>query len=54
MRNAHGSLAYVTAGAEPVQVFDTTTFAKVATIPVGMLPHGIRPSGDGTRVCVGL
>jgi YVTN family beta-propeller protein len=26
----------------------------VATIPVGVLPHGIWPSGDGTRVYVGL
>ncbi|HEY4388809.1 MAG TPA: hypothetical protein VGN34_30530, partial [Ktedonobacteraceae bacterium] len=26
----------------------------VATIPVGALPHGIWPSGDGTRVYVGL
>ncbi len=29
-------------------------FAKVATIPVGKLPHGIWPSGDGSRVYVGL
>ena len=27
---------------------------QVATIPVGRLPHGIWPSGDGTRVYVGL
>jgi YVTN family beta-propeller protein len=26
----------------------------VATIPVGKLPHGLWPSGDGTRVYVGL
>jgi YVTN family beta-propeller protein len=26
----------------------------VATIPVGDLPHGIWPSGDGTRIYVGL
>jgi len=26
----------------------------VATIPVGNLPHGVWPSGDGTRVYVGL
>ena len=26
----------------------------MATIPVGDLPHGIWPSGDGTRVYVGL
>jgi YVTN family beta-propeller protein len=29
-------------------------FSKVATIPVGKLPHGIWPSGDGSRVYVGL
>jgi YVTN family beta-propeller protein len=53
--NAHGTFAYVTVGGlNEVQVFNTTTFAKVATIPVGRLPHGIWPSGDGTRVYVGL
>jgi YVTN family beta-propeller protein len=35
-------------------VFRTDDFSKVATIPVGKLPHGIWPSGDGTRVYVGL
>ena len=55
VRNAHGSFAYVTVGGlNEVQVFDTTSFAKVATIPVGKLPHGIWPSGDGMRVYVGL
>lgn len=29
-------------------------YAQVATIPVGSLPHGIWPSGDGTRIYVGL
>jgi len=37
-----------------VQVFRTHDFAKVATIPVGTLPHGVWPSGDGSRVYVGL
>jgi YVTN family beta-propeller protein len=37
-----------------VRVFRTNDFAEVATIPVGKLPHGIWPSGDGTRVYVGL
>ncbi|TMD64030.1 MAG: hypothetical protein E6I84_14520, partial [Chloroflexi bacterium] len=37
-----------------VQVLRTDDFSKVATIPVGKLPHGIWPSGDGTRVYVGL
>src|SRR6202008_2518742 len=29
-------------------------FSQVATIPVGNLPHGVWPSGDGTRVYIGL
>ncbi|HET9830284.1 MAG TPA: YncE family protein [Vicinamibacterales bacterium] len=53
--NANGSFAYVTVGGlNEVQVFRTEDFAKVATIPVGRLPHGIWPSGDGSRVYVGL
>ena len=35
-------------------MYPTDNFSKVATIPVGRLPHGIWPSGDGTRVYVGL
>ncbi|MFY9665037.1 MAG: hypothetical protein WAK19_11350, partial [Candidatus Cybelea sp.] len=35
-------------------VFRTSDFTQVATIQVGKLPHGIWPSGDGTRVYVGL
>ena len=55
VRNAHGSFAYVTVGGlNEIQVYDATSFARVATIPVGQLPHGIWPSGDGTRVYVGL
>ncbi|HMI19632.1 MAG TPA: YncE family protein [Sphingomonas sp.] len=55
VRNAHGQFAYITVGGlNEVQVFRTGDFAKVATIPVGKLPHGIWPSGDGTRVYVGL
>jgi YVTN family beta-propeller protein len=55
VRNAHGQFAYVTIGGlNEVKVFRTDTFAQVATIPVGDLPHGIWPSGDGTRVYVGL
>ncbi len=54
-RNANGSFAYVTVGGlNLVKVFRTDTFAQVATIPVGNLPHGVWPSGDGTRVYVGL
>ena len=55
VRNAHGQFAYVTIGGlNEVKVFRTDDFAQVATIPVGKLPHGIWPSGDGTRVYVGL
>jgi len=54
-RNAKGQFAYVTVGGlNVVKVFRTDTFAQVATIPVGDLPHGIWPSGDGSRVYVGL
>jgi YVTN family beta-propeller protein len=55
VRNANGMFAYVTVGGlDEVQVYRTDDFSKVATIPVGRLPHGIWPSGDGTRVYVGL
>jgi YVTN family beta-propeller protein len=51
----NGIFAYVTVGGlNEVQVFRTSDFAKVATIPVGNLPHGVWPSGDGSRVYVGL
>jgi YVTN family beta-propeller protein len=54
-RNANGQFAYVTVGGlNEVQVFRTDDFSKVATIPVGKLPHGLWPSGDGSRVYVGL
>src|SRR5471032_1046851 len=55
VRNANGMFAYVTVGGlNEVQVFRTDDFSKIATIPVGKLPHGIWPSGDGSRVYVGL
>jgi YVTN family beta-propeller protein len=55
VRNANGMFAYVTIGGlNEVQVYRTDDFSKVATIAVGRLPHGIWPSGDGTRVYVGL
>src|ERR1700692_2668858 len=55
VRNANGMFAYVTVGGlNEVQVYRTDNFSKVATIPVGRVPHGIWPSGDGTRVYVGL
>jgi len=55
VRNAHGQFAYVTVGGlNQVKVFRTDDYEQVATIDVGALPHGIWPSGDGTRVYVGL
>jgi len=55
VRNTLGQFAYVTVGGpNEVQVFRTDDFSKVATIQVGNLPHGIWPSGDGSRVYVGL
>jgi YVTN family beta-propeller protein len=54
-RNANGSFAYITVGGQnEVKVIRTDNFEQVATIAVGKLPHGIWPSGDGTRVYVGL
>jgi YVTN family beta-propeller protein len=35
-------------------VFRTDTFKQVATIPVGNLPRGVWPPGDGSRIYVGL
>ncbi|OKO91748.1 hypothetical protein AC629_02070 [Bradyrhizobium sp. NAS80.1] len=54
-QTAKGSFAYVTIGGlNEVKVFRTDDFSQVATIPVGNLPHGVWPSGDGTRIYVGL
>jgi YVTN family beta-propeller protein len=53
--NAKGTFAYVTIGGlNEVKVFRTDDFSQVAVIPVGKLPHGVWPSGDGSRVYVGL
>jgi YVTN family beta-propeller protein len=53
--NANGTFAYVTVGGlDEVKVFRTDDFSQVATIAVGKLPHGVWPSGDGSRVYVGL
>jgi YVTN family beta-propeller protein len=50
-----GQFAYVTVGGlNQVKTFRTTDFEQVATIAVGALPHGIWPSGDGSRVYVGI
>ena len=55
VHNVNGTFAYVTVGGlNQVKVFRTDDFSQVATIPVGKLPHGIWPSGDGSRVYVGL
>lgn len=54
-RTPKGTFAYVTiGGTNEIKVFRTDDFSLTATIPVGSLPHGIWPSGDGTRIYVGL
>jgi YVTN family beta-propeller protein len=54
-RNSKGLFAYVTVGGlNVVKVFRVSDASPVATIPVGKLPHGVWPSGDGTRVYVGI
>ncbi len=54
--NNNGKFAYVTiGGTNQVKVYKRgLSPTLVATIPVGDLPHGIWPSGDGTRVYVAL
>jgi len=54
--NRNGKFAYVTiGGTNEVKAFRRgATPELVATIPVGDLPHGIWPSGDGSRVYVAL
>jgi hypothetical protein len=56
VNNRNGKFAYVTiGGANQVKAFRRgATPELVATIPVGDLPHGIWPSGDGSRVYVAL
>lgn len=55
VRNSKGQFAYVTIGGlNEIKVFDTSDYKQVATIPVGSLPHGLWPSGDGSRIYVGL
>jgi YVTN family beta-propeller protein len=50
-----GMFAYVSVGGlNQIKVFRTDDFSQVATIPVGKLPHGVWPSGDGSRIYVGL
>jgi YVTN family beta-propeller protein len=56
VNNRNGKFAYLTIGGSGV----VKAFRRgspptlVATIPVGALPHGIWPSGDGSRVYVAL
>jgi len=54
--NRNGKFAYVTiGGANEVKVFRRGQAPQLmATISVGSLPHGIWPSGDGSRVYVAL
>jgi len=56
VNNRNGKFAYVTiGGANEVKIFRRgETPELIATIPVGELPHGIWPSGDGSRVYVAL
>ena len=56
VNNRNGKFAYVTVGgANEVKAFRRgATPELVASIPVGELPHGIWPSGDGSRVYVAL
>jgi DNA-binding beta-propeller fold protein YncE len=56
VNNRNGKFVYVTiGGANQVKVFRRgVPPSLVATIPVGNLPHGIWPSGDGSRVYVAL
>jgi YVTN family beta-propeller protein len=56
VNNRNGKFAYVTIGGlSEVKVFRRGAVPQlVATIRVGGLPHGIWPSGDGSRVYVAL
>jgi YVTN family beta-propeller protein len=56
-KNRNGTFAYVTVGGlNEVQVYRQGGAQPelVTTIPVGPLPHGVWPSGDGTRVYIAL
>jgi len=56
VNNRNGKFAYVTVGGlNVVKVFRRGATPELsATIPVGSLPHGIWPSGDGSSVYVAL
>ena len=55
-RNSKGQFAYVTVGGiNAVKVYTTTDHPElIATVPTGELPHGLWPSGDGSRMYIGL
>ncbi|HSS96132.1 MAG TPA: YncE family protein, partial [Terriglobales bacterium] len=54
--NRNGKFAYLTIGGlNEVKVYQRSAKPElVATIPVGSLPHGLWPSGDGSRMYVAL
>ena len=54
--NSNGKFAYITiGGANQVKVYRRGGMPElIATIPVGSLPHGVWPSGDGSRIYVAL
>jgi YVTN family beta-propeller protein len=56
VNNRNGKFAYATiGGANQLKAFRRGATPELfATIPVGNLPHGIWPSGDGSRVYVAL
>ena len=51
---AAGEFAYVTIGGENAVKVYTRDRRLVTTIPIGAVPHGLWPSGDGSKVYVGL
>jgi YVTN family beta-propeller protein len=56
VNNRNGKFAYITiGGSNEVKVFRRGASPElVATIPVGSLPHGVWPSGDGSKLYVAL
>jgi YVTN family beta-propeller protein len=56
VNNRNGKFAYVSVGGtNQVKAYRRGVVPKlIATIPVGNLPHGIWPSGDGSRIYVAL
>jgi YVTN family beta-propeller protein len=56
VNNRNGKFAYVSVGGtNQVKAYRRGAVPKlIATIPVGNLPHGIWPSGDGSRIYVAL